>query len=130
MDLVLLEPPVQPGQGAVERLAAPRHLDLLARLLQRLQTQHVAQEEAERTGDVVLQRRRAEDTLRPEQLRQFADHRRVAKQAVVGIVRCGRGNGARIRRAASARLAVSRPAAGLVRDSGPHRATLDAILRR
>ena len=77
---------MQARQGAVERLAAARDLDFLARLFQRFQAEDVPQEEAERAGDVILQRRRAEDALRAELPRDGGDGGRVAEQAVVGRV--------------------------------------------
>ena len=73
--------------AAVRQDMAARDLDCLARLLQRFQAEDMAHEETERAGDVVLQRRRTENTLGAELFRHFADHPGGAEQAVVGVMR-------------------------------------------
>ena len=77
---------VQPGQRPVKRLAAAHHLDLLAGVLQRFQTQDVPQEKLERTIDVFLQGRGAEHALGVENLRHLGDHVWVAEAAVIRVV--------------------------------------------
>src|SRR5437764_7602703 len=82
------------------RLAAARHLDILARLLQRLQAKDMAKEEAERTGDVILESRRTEDAIGTEEPAHCGNDVRVAELSLEGaataIVEALPGQSARV----------------------------------